>query len=269
MVPTVTLVPTPTCAPRPGCLDNKPPCDIAEPPGGWCSGMTPTPTGGFKPTETPTPGLGCFDSDGGKNYEVKGYVNNGVDKNIMYWDRCVEVGNPGPTGGGTIDGGAIPIYTKVEEYFCNGLAIESEVYVCPNSCVDGACVKGVAPTPTPVGGCKECPSDFACYFNGNEYRWFVTGYVGNGFVPAGGVNCGGGPQPKFRGKAGADANCDGYIDGSDYSIWRSEYVDRRADKIRDRWEADVTGGAGVDGGRCDGYVDGVDYSLWRRQYTDL
>ena len=130
-------------------------------------------------------------------------------------------------------------------------------------------MKGVAPTPTPVGGCKECPSDFACYFNGNEYRWFVTGYVGNGFVPVGGVSCGGIPKPSFRGKRGADANCDGYADAYDYSIWRREYVDLgggwQGMPPFPLWEADFTGPTG---GKCDNKVGADDYSLWRREYLD-
>ena len=82
-----------------------------------------------------------------------------------------------------------------------------------------------------------------------------------GFVPSTSPTCGGVVKPAWLGKGGADANCDGYVDGSDYSIWRREYVDLDGDMVKkETWEADLN---------CDQYADGADYSLWRRQYIDL
>lgn len=125
----------------------------------------------------------------------------------------------------------------------------------------------LSPTPTVFNCDNECPSDFECYYSPkyNEYRWFVTGYVMADFEETTAPDCGGVAKPTFKGKAGADANCDGYIDGSDYSIWRGEYMDRGASGNVGRWEADFTGGGD---GRCNGYTSGDDYSLWRRQYLD-
>lgn len=120
-------------------------------------------------------------------------------------------------------------------------------------------------TPTPITGkCKRCPSDFECYSNGNEKRWFADGYVMEGFVAGG--NCSGVAKPNYVGKENGDANCDGVVDGNDYSIWRKEYVDvsRGEVVVRNNWEADFTGV----GGKCDGVVDGNDYSLWRARYQN-
>jgi hypothetical protein len=74
-------------------------------------------------------------------------------------------------------------------------------------------------------------------------------------------------KPTFKGKEKGDANCDGFIDGADYSIWRYEYVDVCGGEAvsRNSWEADFTG----PDGKCDGIVDGADYSLWRANYIDL
>ncbi len=120
------------------------------------------------------------------------------------------------------------------------------------------------------GKCKRCPADFKCYTDGSEYRWFVTGYAMEGFELVASpdtTSCGGVTQPSYMGKQKGDANCDGFVDGYDYSIWRTEYVDVSGGEplVRDNWEADFTGNDGL----CDGVVDGYDYSLWRNQYKDL
>jgi hypothetical protein len=116
--------------------------------------------------------------------------------------------------------------------------------------------------------CKECPSDFQCYTNGSEFKWFVPGYVWQDFKLAADEvnnNCGGVVAPSFRGKAMGDANCDGYTDGYDYSVWRREFKDSSLTlQPQGLWEADFTGSDG----KCDGSVDGYDYSLWRREAID-
>jgi len=131
----------------------------------------------------------------------------------------------------------------------------------------------VNPTNTPTSSpssCKQCPSDFGCYryVNGTatEYRWFVSGYVATNYNKVADQDCVNNSvvKPSFKGKENGDANCDGLINGSDYSIWRREYIDisGRNPVLSNTWEADFTGPAG----RCEGFVDGYDYSLWRRQY---
>jgi glycogen synthase len=71
-------------------------------------------------------------------------------------------------------------------------------------------------------------------------------------------------MPTFKGKENGDSNCDGIVNGADYSVWRREYIDisQRGDLVRNNWESDFTG----PNGKCDGVVNGYDYSLWRRQY---
>jgi len=120
-------------------------------------------------------------------------------------------------------------------------------------------------TPTPITPiiCKECPTGFMCYSNGREYRWFVNGYVWQDFSSRSESECAGVPKPEWRGKSKGDANCDGYTDGYDYSVWRREFIDVRS-IVSGTNEADFTGPLGT----CDGIVDGVDYSLWRREAID-
>ncbi len=61
----------------------------------------------------------CTDSDGGKNYEVKGSV---TDQYGTYTDTCLD-----------------PI--KLVEYYCSSTGTAAkEVYVCPYGCKDGACI---------------------------------------------------------------------------------------------------------------------------------
>ena len=113
------------------------------------------------------------------------------------------------------------------------------------------------------GSCKECPNNFQCYGNPTYgYKWFVPGYQMSGFdlsVPA---YCAGIPVPTWKGKAKGDANCDGVIDGADYSIWRKEYKDVSNGQpvSSTTWESDFS---------CDRVVDGNDFSIWRRSYIDL
>ncbi len=65
-------------------------------------------------------------------------------------------------------------------------------------------------------------------------------------------------KPGFKGKSKADANCDGFTNGLDYSAWRKENIDKV--KTNGRWEADFN---------CDNVVNGYDYSAWRKYYIDL
>lgn len=73
--------------------------------------------------------------------------------------------------------------------------------------------------------------------------------------------CGGIAKPSYIGKSGGDANCDGWVGGADYSVWRKEYLDisKTQPVMRNNWEADFN---------CDSKVDGTDFSLWRRGYRN-
>ncbi len=98
--------------------------------GGKCgAGTTPTPT--------------CTDSDGGKNYDVKGTVMKGTDEEDRATDVCLTI-TP----------------TVLAEFYCDSSGnIRSEDYTCPNGCSDGACTTDSNPTPDPT---PECTSNSGC-----------------------------------------------------------------------------------------------------------
>jgi len=125
------------------------------------------------------------------------------------------------------------------------------------------------PTSTPVmDKCTECPSDFKCYVGpGSEYRWFVTGYVMDGFSETEVINemCGGKSRPVFLGKSKGDATCDGLINMDDYSLWYKVFQDGNGTQVSKSWHADFTG----TDGKCDGIVNMYDYSLWYQYFNDL
>ncbi|MBD3248660.1 hypothetical protein GF336_01305 [Candidatus Woesearchaeota archaeon] len=72
----------------------------------------------------------CIDSDGGKNYYVKGIVLWGDESRSQYRaeDKC----------GYYIDG--VWHDNLLDEHYCNGTSWSHESYECPNGCEDGACV---------------------------------------------------------------------------------------------------------------------------------
>ncbi|MEN9626138.1 MAG: hypothetical protein RL557_466 [archaeon] len=71
----------------------------------------------------------CTDSDGGKNYEVKGYVEFPNDPTFGDNGRKYDVCKTFADG------------EYVTEYVCiNGIYEGDENYKCPNSCKDGACI---------------------------------------------------------------------------------------------------------------------------------
>lgn len=116
------------------------------------------------------------------------------------------------------------------------------------------------PTTPPANKCSnECPELFECYSNGSEHRWFVEGYVMQGFEKTAVNDCVGVRRPTFLGKAKGDANCDGSINIYDRGVWTEEYVeDRGRGTVRDNWHADFN---------CDKKVDIYDRSIWTENYT--
>ncbi|MEK6872257.1 MAG: hypothetical protein AABX16_05115 [Nanoarchaeota archaeon] len=63
----------------------------------------------------------CTDSDGGKNYYVKGFALNASNSQASI-DKCNN--------------------QVLTEYYCDGVLIKSEDYTCSNGCNDGACIVG-------------------------------------------------------------------------------------------------------------------------------
>ncbi|MBI2465529.1 hypothetical protein HYV64_05290, partial [Candidatus Shapirobacteria bacterium] len=145
-------------------------------------------------------------------------------------------------------------------------------YCCPSA--GGAWTTNMTSCPNApsgtTGSCKQCPSDFKCYRRGSEFKWFVSGYVMDGFalyIPENVKEpCGGVPKPAFRGKNKGDANCDGKIDVTDYSLWHKEFFDgNKGAVVKNSWHADFTG----PNGKCDSKVDVYDFSLWQKFFNEF
>ena len=63
----------------------------------------------------------CTDTDGGKNYDVKGYI---TESGVEVPDYCIDSYN-------------------LKEFFCDNRALKEIVYKCPDGCEDGACVEKI------------------------------------------------------------------------------------------------------------------------------
>ena len=91
------------------------------------TGTTPgTMAGGEGATPaTGAPAADCVDTDGGKNYNLKGTVTP-ADSGAVKEDRCTGTPTVSPN--------------QLKEYFCNPDGSRGEEYYdCPNGCNDGAC----------------------------------------------------------------------------------------------------------------------------------
>jgi hypothetical protein len=100
---------------------------------------------GVCPTTAPT-NVTCTDSDGGKNYYVKGKINleelggsgSGIDTCVTPIDNHTSM--PGDTG-----------THLLESFCCGGICSSNEIYKCPNGCSNGACIIPPAPpVPSPI-----------------------------------------------------------------------------------------------------------------------
>ncbi len=134
----------------------------------------------------------------------------------------------------------------------------------------GAATVTPRPTNTPGAVCKSCPRDFKCYKKTwagrtDEYKWFVSNYKMIGFNLVADSECVSRQvvKPDYKGKGVGDANCDGFVDGSDYSIWRKEFVDMAQGGATNPFNGNAESDF-----NCDGVVNGVDYSIWRTTYID-
>jgi len=120
------------------------------------------------------------------------------------------------------------------------------------------------------GGCKDCPLGFACFKNGNSYKWFADGYQMLGYSRTYVVNdrtidvveedCTSRSvvKPTFLGKGKGDGNCDGRIDIYDQSVWGQEFSSTRGiDESKPNWEADFN---------CDTKVNIYDLPIWSENY---
>ena len=90
----------------------------------------------------------CKDSDGGRNYAVKGTMVNGTK--APQTDFCFNT-------------------KSLNEYYCNNGAATGEMYACPNGCKDGACA------PTPIVKCNDSDGGINYYVKGT-----ISGIEGPG-----------------------------------------------------------------------------------------
>ncbi len=137
------------------------------------------------------------------------------------------------------------------------------------SCSENACGKQSDTTVVTVlaadaaVSCKTC-SQLSCYKNPttNAYKWFGIGYQWAGYIQTvADTECTtrSMPKPNWQGKAMGDANCDGRVNGEDYSLWATEFrMKNAANTISSTWEADFN---------CSGKVDNADYLLWWTKYN--
>lgn len=84
-----------------------------------------------EPTPEPVPSAECTDSDGGRNYYVKGTTTglNVYNQMSTITDRC-----------GAVNIGYPQDERYVHEYSCEGASAVDEDFLCPNGCQDGACI---------------------------------------------------------------------------------------------------------------------------------
>lgn len=92
----------------------------------------------------------CADSDGGRDYYVKGKAKTGTMDYI--YDKCLQNG-------------------RLEELYCDvDGRLNNEIYVCPNGCKDGACIKREVrevPKEVPV---EACPAKIDLFFDKGSYK---------------------------------------------------------------------------------------------------
>lgn len=267
-----------------GCRRTTP--VVTNPPG---NDVTPTnpPSGGTTPTVPagggPGPGPGGSDACDYTSLQLRVQPDSATA-----WTKSLTIENGGTVNVGCMYNGsgqlADPNKVKiVAKYAVDGSEVEiGKQYVAawrPSKLgrVDIRCESTDSNCPLTSGGdgtvlivagesCYECPTNFECYKKGSDYKWFVEGYTMNDYAKVAGetvaireaqCTAAGVVKPTFKGKGKADADCNGYINGDDYSIWRKEYVDEL--KTNNRWEADFS---------CKGKVDNTDYSTWRKSSID-
>lgn len=96
----------------------------------------------------------CSDSDGGKNYNVKGAIDY---KETDSQGTIIWTGNPSDWCVDAIINGVMK-YGVLREYYCDSSnQVGFEHYECPNGCLDGACVQA------PAGGNLETTIIFDRY----------------------------------------------------------------------------------------------------------
>jgi inhibitor of cysteine peptidase len=98
----------------------------------WECAATTTDTKSYKIIISPA--STCTDSDGGKDYYMKGTVTAG---GVNYTDSCTYC------TGFCVNPPCEVTCGAVKEYYCEGNEVKSETYVCPSgyTCKDGACTK--------------------------------------------------------------------------------------------------------------------------------
>ncbi|NMC35673.1 S8 family serine peptidase [Candidatus Beckwithbacteria bacterium] len=113
---------------------------------------SPTPTSTPTPTPTPTPAQTCTDSDGGKDYLVKGTGSgwNTDTEFVGFYDTCYQDYWANLVSSCTGD------TCYLAEKYCQDQYVKTELWVpCAYGCSDGACLPEPTPTPTPAPTCAD------------------------------------------------------------------------------------------------------------------
>jgi len=108
---------------------------------------------------------GCYDSDGGVNFEVKGKLKD-LAHNAEYEDFCVD-----------FNGTVVESGKTLREHYCGEENYQYKYYNCTSECKEGACVGEEyeeEPENTPV-------TSITLQAEGNVVEWEVEGYSPNGF----------------------------------------------------------------------------------------
>ncbi|MEK6858163.1 MAG: hypothetical protein AABX39_06255, partial [Nanoarchaeota archaeon] len=104
--------------------------------------------GSLKSTVPTTPSISCTDSDGGKNYDVKG-VGKGIYTGKSSSDYYILLGiEPNPAVAkrssdsyDTFVDHCLPDNKQLNEAYCENNKLTAYPYQCPNGCKDGVCLK--------------------------------------------------------------------------------------------------------------------------------
>jgi hypothetical protein len=114
----------------------------------------------------------CTDSDGGKNYYVKGAVTSSAGTTS---DACVAENLSNPT-------------SILSEYYCENGVVKNELFTCPTgyTCQDGACKLTVVPTLPSYGKCSDGTT---CGWCGNQCTKITTGMDCPQVMPPSGATC--------------------------------------------------------------------------------
>ncbi len=159
-------------------------------------------SGGYDHIDTgtltgPVRKLECTDYDGGRNYYIKGTLSGTADWTswVIIDDCCIK--------DGTTDRQCVSESNTLEEQYCLNTMHAAEMYVCPNGCVDGACI---------FSETEDCGIEL---INGEFQDTDGDGCHAGIDSDCGSIEGVMNPTPEVTCFNGVDDDCDGMIDEND------------------------------------------------------